>query len=210
MLQFDGMGLHDIVTIGGSSGVTGSYYAGELDWHWLAPTPAGFDAAIYTYCVDILNEVTNPQTVQVSTTSDSLMTTQATDGGGKAAWLLNTFAPVIHTSGTGLQAAALQVAIWEAISDNDYNLSTGYFTLLTTGTYTSAAQAQAIYDQANVYLGALFPSSGGYQTSVATWFDATSATGGGQDQIATPEPSSLLLLGLGGLFIKRRKQQPVA
>ena len=34
------------------------------------------------------------------------------DGLAKAAWLFNTFASTIHTSGTGAQAAGLQVAIW--------------------------------------------------------------------------------------------------
>lgn len=208
-LQLLGMGAHDIVTIGGTSGVSGSFYAGEIDWNWSAPIPGGFEANLYTYCVDILNEVADPQAVRISDTSDPLMVTHATDGGEKAAWLLNTYAPGIHTSGNGLESAALQVAIWEAISDNDHNLSTGYFTLLTTNTYTSAAVAQAIYDQANVYLSTLF-YSGGYHTSVATWLDATTATGGGQDQIATPEPSSLALLGLAGLFIRRRRKQPVA
>jgi len=204
-LQLQGMGAHDIVTIGGTSGVSGSFYAGEIDWKWSAPIPGGFEENLYTYCVDILNEVVDPQAVRISDTSDPLMVTHATDGGEKAAWLLNTYAPGIHSSGNGLEAAALQVAIWEAISDNDHNLSTGYFTLLTTGTYTSEAVAQAIYDQANVYLSALF-YGGGYHTSEATWLDATTATGGGQDQIATPEPSSLMLLGLAGVFVRRRKQ----
>jgi hypothetical protein len=206
-LQFDGMGAHDIVTIGGTSGVSGSYYAGELNWEWQAPTPDGFDTYLYTYCVDILHEVVDPQTVAISDTTDPLMVTQATDGGAKAAWLLNTYAPDIHTSGNGIDAAALQVAIWEAISDDDHNLATGVFTLLTTNTYTSEVVAQAIFARANDYLGALFYDGQNYHTSVATWLDATTATGGGQDQIATPEPSSLLLLGIAGIFVKRRKPQ---
>ena len=203
-LQFNGMGLHDIVTIGGTSGVTGSYYAGELNWQWLAPVPAGFDEYLYTYCVDILHEVTDPQTVQISDTSNPLMVTNATDGGAKAAWLLNTFAPGIHAGGTGLEAAGLQVAIWEAISDNDHDLTTGFFTLLTTGAYTGVPQAEAIRDQAQSYLNQLFYTADAYHTSTATWLDATSATGGGQDQIATPEPSSLMLLGCAGILMRRR------
>ena len=206
-LQFDGMGAHDIVTLGGTSGVSGSYYAGELNWEWQAPTPDGFDKYLYTYCVDILHDVVDPQTVAISNTADPLMVTQATDGGAKAAWLLNTYAPDIHTSGNGIQSAALQVAIWEAISDNDHNLSTGVFTLLTTNTYTNEAVAQAIFDQANDYLSGLFYDGQNYHTSVATWLDATTGTGGGQDQIATPEPSSLVLLGIAGIFVTRRKPQ---
>lgn len=205
-LQFDGMGLRDIVTIGGSSGVSGSFYAGEINWTWSAPIPGGFEENLYTYCVDILNELANPQTVRISDTDDPAMVTNATDGGAKAAWLLNTFAPGIHASGTGLQAAALQVAIWEALSDNDHDLTTGYFTLLTTGEYTGVPQAVAIMAKANDYLGELF-YAGGYHTSTATWLDATTDTGGGQDQIMTPEPSSLMLLGVAGFFIRRRKSK---
>lgn len=204
-LQFNGMGLHDIVTIGGSSGISGSFYAGELNWEWLAPVPDGFESSLYTYCVDILHEVVDPQTVRVSETTDPLMTTHATDGGAKAAWLLNTFAAGIHASGTGLESAALQVAIWEAISDDDHNLSTGYFTLLTTGEYTGVARAEAIMAQANEYLAQLFVN-GGYNTSTATWLDATGISGG-QDQITTPEPSSLMLLGVAGIFMRRRARK---
>jgi hypothetical protein len=204
-LQFDGMGLSSIITIGGTSGVSGSFYAGELNWEWLAPTPDGFDKYLYSYCVDVLKDVADPQTVEIRTTADPLMVTQATDGGAKAAWLLNTYAAAIHGSGTGIEAAALQVAIWEAISDNDHNLTTGYFTLLTTGEYTGVAVAEAIMAQANDYLGHLF-SGGGYNTSVATWLRVTDGYRG-QDQITTPEPSSLMLLSLAGLFVRRRKRK---
>jgi hypothetical protein len=204
-LQFEGMGAHNIVTIAGDSGIVGSYYAGEINWIWSDPVPGGFEKNLYTYCVDILHELEDPQQVQISDTNDPLMVTHADDGGAKAAWLLNTYASGIHDSGDGIQAAALQTAIWEAISDNDHNLDNGYFKLLTTNTYTSTAIAQAIHDQANSYLNALF-YDGGYHTSTATWLDATTATGGGQDQIMTPEPSSLALLGIAGLFARRRKK----
>ena len=50
--------------------------------------------------------------------------------GTRAAWLFNTYAPVIHVGGTGTDAAALQVAIWEALYDTTPDLSKGAFTLL--------------------------------------------------------------------------------
>jgi PEP-CTERM motif len=189
-LAFQQMGLHDIVTIGGD--VSGTFYAGEIDWKWV---PGGQD--IYTYCVDILNEVTDPQTVRISDTTDPEMqlSTTATDAGAKAAWLLNKYASDIHAGGSGLEAAALQVAIWEAISDDAYNLTAGSFQLAAGG----------VFDKAQEYLGAL--ATADYHSSVAIWLDATRATGGCQDQIATPEPSSLMLLGVAGLFVRRRKQK---
>ena len=207
-LNWTGMGLHDIVTIDANVGgnvVSGSYYAGEITWDWTAPVPTGFEASIVTYCVDILHELTDPQKVAISTTADPLMNTPATDGGGKAAWLLNQFAGAVST---GVQAAALQVAIWESLYDNDHNLDTGSFKLVhSSAAYTGAAEATLIYNQANNYLGQLFYGNGLYHTSVADWLDATTATGGGQDQITTPEPSSLLLIAIGGLTTRLRRRR---
>ena len=101
------------------------------------------------------------------------------------------------------------MAIWEALYDNDHNLSTGSFTIVTTdAAYTGAAQALAIASQANDYLNKLFSAgpNGQYYTSTAVWLDSTTVAGRGQDQITTPEPSSLMLLGLGGFFLRRRKR----
>jgi hypothetical protein len=207
-LTWTGMGLDDIVTIDatiGSTTISGSYYAGQILWDWNAPIPAGFDPSIISYCVDITSDLTSPQTVTISNTDDPNFAAPALDGGGKAAWLVNAFASSV---GTGLEAAALQVAIWEALYDNDHNLSTGSFKLITdTTAYTGAEHAQLIYDQANSYLNQLFSApGGGYYTSVALWLDAAGVNGG-QDQIATPEPSSMLLLGVGTLFgIGRRRR----
>ena len=200
-LNLLGMGASSIVTLDGN--VSGSFYAGEIDWMWTAPTPDGFDTYIYTYCVDIANEVENPQQVRISDTTDPEMTAQnpamATDGGAKAAWLLNSYAAGIHASGDGTAAAALQVAIWEAITDDVLDLTAGGFILKTTGEYTGVDVALDIFDTASGYLADL--STADYHNSVATWLDAEY----GQDQIATPEPSSLMLLSVAGLFMRRRR-----
>lgn len=204
-LNFAGMGQHDIVTINGL--VSGSFYAGEIDWNWSNPVPAGFDSSITTYCVDLLHELSYTQTVGISNTDDPAMTTLAVDGGGKAAWLVDTYAAVVST---GVQAAALQVAIWESLYDNDHNLNTGNFSLVTSNAaYTGAAEAMLIYNQANYYLNQLFSSSAPnqqYYTATATWFDAIGPSGG-QNQIGTPEPATLALLGLGGAIAAFRRRR---
>ncbi len=195
-LQFDGLGNAEIVTVAGT--VSGSFYAGELNWSWLGSTPAGFDASFYSYCIDLLNDVVNPQDVSIRSTSE--LTTPAPDGASKAASLVNTFAQAIRTGGTGIEAAALQVAIWEAIYDPVIDLSSGNFQLITEPwAYTGQATALAIYDQAALYLQSL--ASGQYANATAIWLDAPIP---GQDQITSvPEPAALMLLGIGALAAAR-------
>jgi len=184
IIDYTGLGRSAVVSVAGVW--SGSVYAGELNWAWVGSAPAGFAQTFYSYCVDLRNVLTDPQTVSVRSTSQ--MTTSlgiATDGGAKAAWLFDSYAATIRSSGTGIQAAALQVAIWEALYDTSQSLVAGNFRLNTTG---------AIRDQANAYLSSLYVGTGQYQTSVATWLD----TSRGQDQLTArvSEPSTLLLFGL--------------
>ena len=208
-IDFTGEGKSALVTIHSPSLGLLSTYAGELDWTWIGTPPPGQPASFYTYCVDPNSYLVDPQSVTVSTT-DFMTTAGVTDPGGKAAWLFNTYAPSIHQSGNGTDAAALQVAIWEAISDNAPDLSLGGFTLI---------GSPAIASEAQTFLNALFSGPGGYYTSTALWLDAPA--GRGQDQMlasgqtittaAVPEPTSLLLCASGLFMLAHRvRRRPAA
>lgn len=189
-IDFTGLGRH-VSNLSISVGsATGAVSAGELNWSWLTATPAGFATSFFTYCVDAVTALNDHQTVSISDTSG-----MASNVGAKVAWLFNTFAPTINATGTGVQAAALQIAIWEALYDSSANLTGGTFRLNTSG---------AVRTQATTYLTALYSSN--YSDSHATWLD----TARGQDQITqrVPEPATLLLMGLAalGMGVRRARQ----
>jgi hypothetical protein len=180
---------------------SGTFWAGELGWYFSGGTPEGFATNFYSYCVDVAQNLGSPQTVTPRSTTG--FTNGAADGGARAAWLFNTYASNIHASTdstAGIQAAALQVAIWEAMYDTGANLAEGSFILNTTGTVRTQAQA---------YLNSLYGAGGGgYFTSVATILEVISPNRG-QDQIVSRvnEPSTLLLMGLAFLVFARRTRR---
>ncbi len=192
VINFNGLGRGSAVSttlsLGGTTYVR-NVLAGQLNWTWAAT-----GQSFYAYCVDLVNYLQSPQTV--SKVSSTGFTNGVVNGGAKAAWLFNTYAAAIFGSGSNTQAAALQVAIWEAMYDTTNSLTGGAFRLATTG---------AIRTQAQTYLNALYSGPGGYQTSVATIL----STSRGQDQITrVPEPATLVFFGLGcagaGFFVRRR------
>lgn len=195
-----GKGMFVIVespTLGGLN-----IHAGELRWQFVPPAPEGFETPFFAYCVDVNNPFLSTQFVDLRP-SDELDIAGVTDAGEKVGWLVNTFAPAIHSGGTDLEAAGLQIAIWAALHNPTGSLTDGPFVLHTTG---------AVATQAQFYLDALFANP--TNRASALWMD--SPPGFGQDQIAptpVPEPGSLLLLGSGLTMAwraRRRRQQSSA
>jgi len=198
LIDFQGVGHASTVSISGVR--NGTFSAGELNWVWIGTAPEGFASSFYSYCVDVSQNLRDPQDVTVRS-SDGFSNGVA-GGGSKAAWLFNEYAAGIRSSvGTtaNIMAAALQVAIWEATYDTARDLAGGNFVLNTTGT---------IRTYANTYLQELYSAGAASWTSAsATVLEARS----GQDQITAhvSEPSSLLLMGVAFLVFANRLRRPV-
>lgn len=208
-------------TYDGTGPFFGEYvaYAGELQWGWVGTPPSGYSPTFYAYCADIFNEVApqnGTQDVSINATS-ALVVSGVSNAGDKAAWLFNSFASTVHANQIPDEAAALQVAIWEALYDNrdvglgnnsgnigtNLDLSTGHFQLLTGGD---------IATKATEFLSQLYSVTGGYHTGPGTWLDSATAYdadhdvfGFGQSLVlqAVPEPGTLLLFGTGLVGIAR-------
>src|SRR5262249_20527146 len=146
-IDFTGLGKAQVVTVAGVRNVSG--WAGELDWSWIGATPDGMTPSFYSYCVDLLNNEIDGQSVTIRSTSDSLSPSLT-----KAAWLFDNFAVSIHATGTAAMAAGLQLAIWEVLYDTTYDLTSGSFRV------TSATADALKYGQG--YLDALTKTGSSY------------------------------------------------
>ena len=133
-IDFTSLGRAEVVSIGGVRTITA--WAGELNWAWLNGQPEGATSTFFSYCVDVLSNETDTQGVTVVAVNSLASPTLK-----KAAWLFNTYADTVHaTAGAAgnAMAAGLQLAIWEVMYDNTYNLASGSF-------YASASGAALSY-----------------------------------------------------------------
>ncbi len=179
-VTFNGMGLNQTV----------NYKLSEID----KSNKAGqilitFQSQNLTaYCVDLNNTVK-------SSWDATPATVDFINGGRAAAFLYDTYAPSVDTA---LKAAALQVAIWEVVTDfgGSLNLLAGNFKLV---------DSENVRSLANTFLGSLPGDVGNYQSSS---FIVKSGSDPRSQHLIVPEPATLgvVMVAMGMMVADRRRR----
>lgn len=168
-------------------------YAGTLSSSFTGG-PSGYPTSFDTYCVDLSSNISIPATFMVN-----LQSISGLNNGGAVGWLYdhygtNKYGAMVSDAN---HASALQIAIWEVITDPTYNLTTGNFKYTTPGDITNYA---------NTYLANL-----GSNTDNAGYLYATIAGPNGKQSMVgpdVPEPGiiTMLLSSLVGITLFTRKR----
>ncbi len=151
----------------------------------------------FGYCVDLEHTIEWNTPYPADLVSTSSVPPSGNYDLAKAAWLLNTYGGSLPTLD---HHVALQLAIWNALYDNDSDVGNA-------GSFRSNASANVV-SIANAMLAALYAA--GYSGSQAILIDTEDIAGTTYTQnfIITPEPTALVLLGTGmlALALVRRRQ----
>ena len=201
------------INIGNFSGGTGVLHApgtlaNGLNVYLGSVLITGDLGTFESYCVDLMHyEIPGANSITVdymSNWNNSGTIPHANLSGGAASWLYNTYA--LGAVGNRSRQAALSLAIWNSLYDNDYNVLTGsgfWVTSLSNANY--ATLANAMLTSLASYKGPL---------GNAIWMRTANVRSNyAQDFIApmpVPEPAALVVLGSGLLaagFVGRRARR---
>lgn len=180
-VTFSGMGLNQTVDYK-LSGVDKTSKAGQILINFQSQN-------LTAYCVD-LNHTVKSSWDATPASPDFI------NGGRAAAFLYDTYAASVDSS---LKAAALQVAIWEVVTDfgGTLNLLAGNFKLL---------DSENVRNLATIYLGSLPGDVGNYQSSS---FIVKSGSDPRSQHLIVPEPATLgvVMVATGMMFADRRRRR---
>jgi hypothetical protein len=166
---------------------------GQFDMH-LVDSNGNRGAEFYSFCVDLDHYMRSTYTVNQRSTADGL------NQGGAVSYLYQTYG---ETSLDAQHAAALQLAIWDEVSDGGDGLAAGSFQFSGDANLISLVNSYELSARSHTATGFWLdasPSGTAQNRGQSVLFPGVPTIVPQQDPPTSgvPEPSTLVLFGLGG------------